>query len=1216
MTLAQPAADQWEDDWSQVDQDRLQRLILNSVNQSVIATDLGGRVRFWNRGAETLYGWSRDEVLGRHILDITPAAGLAEQAAEIMSELRLGRTWSGEFCVRDRQGREFTVLVNNAPIHNQSGNLIGMIAISTDSKAYRAAQAQLEHQTQKDQAMARVVDAIHQSLDLDTIFSVSAAHIAELLQAQVSIVQYLPERQCWVHRIVFNAHHEPVTKVNDAIPDADNPFAERLKRLEVVQINDTRSITDPVNDKLAESDPGAWLLTPISIAGQVWGSLTLARLHQYTDWQAEDIALAQRVAAQLAIAIDQAETYAQLQQELAQRRANEDRLRQFERIVSATLDGVALLDSHYIYRVVNQVYLDWSQKSRAEIVGHSVADLMGAEIFQSLIKPQLDRCLQGDVIRYSDWFAFDTGKRYVTITYSPYCDIDGNISGVVVTSRDTTDLKLAQDTLHRQAEQERAINDINRLMRQSLDLDEIFPLAVEAIGPLLAADHSAVVKFVEADQSWHHIAEYRQHPDLPSCLGLQLPDAENPVAADLKQGKVICIDDCTALTDQLHRQLAKVFPGAWLIVPLKINQRTWGSLTLRKIQPHWPTEAVGLAVRIADQLAVSIHQAELYQSAQAELQKRQQTEQALKEQESFFRSLYEQATLGIAFCQSEGQILQVNAKYCAITSYSEGELTSMTLNQLTHPDDRALNRDVFQQLIQAQRSDISLDQRYLRRDGSIIWVHLTASVIYDEQGQFKVLAAIIRDISDRKQLEVDRQQATAQLRHNALHDTLTQLPNRNLLITQIERALEGMQRPPHQPFAVMFLDIDRFKLVNDSLGHLAGDQLLITIAQTLTQLVRPGDLVARFGGDEFVILLETVEGINDVLTVTNRVLDRLRQPFLLEQREVFATPSIGIVLGSLAYQNATELLRDADIAMYRAKANGKNSYALFDPTLHNQVIQRLQLEHDLRRAIDRQQLELFYQPIVNLRDGSIFCLEALLRWHHPEQGLIAPGSFIPIAEETGLIVALDRWALHTACRQLKQWQTHYAQAQHLKVSVNLSAQDLYSPNLVGEISAALGESELEGQYLVLELTESLLISDTSSIVQLIAQLQDLSVKLAVDDFGTGYSSLSYLHRFPFSALKIDQSFTSNMRAGVVNREIVETIVTLSDRLGMVAIAEGGEDIEQIEHLQHVGCEYSQGYYFCKPQPVGALEPYLQMAYPFADKLITPHRCAFTQRFRA
>jgi len=1196
-------ATQWQHHWNQVDQDPLQTLLLDAVNQAVIATDLEGRIRFWNRAAETLYGWSKAEALGESIVEITPAWGEQTQAAEIMTRLRQGQSWSGEFQVRDRAGREFTVLVHNAPIYDSAGQLVGIIGVSTDISESLATQLRLVHQTQQEQALAQVVNSIHQSLNLDTIFSVSAAHIAELLQAQVSIVQYLPQRRCWVHRIVFNPHQEPVTKKNDIIPDANNPLAERLKRLEVVQINDTRQLADPVNGKLAESDPGAWLLTPISIGEQVWGSLTLGRLHQYVDWQPEEIHVAQRVAAQLAIAIDKAETYQQLQRELERRRVNENRLRQYEQIVAATLEGIVLLDRYYIYRVVNQIYLDWHQKPRDQIVGHSVAEVLGQDIFEQIIKPQLDRCLQGEVVQYSHWFLLgDHQARHIHLIYSPLHDSDGEIIGIVATLRDVTDLQRAQEALCRQAEQERMVNNIVNLLRQSFEIESILPLALEHISVLLEADYGAIARYDEGHQSWQQIAEYccNEHP--PSGGEVALPAGGSPVMAQLLQGQVVCVDNSHPLADPMSSQLAQLLPGAWLLVPLRINQRTWGALVLQKAETSWMPEATQLSSRIADQLAIGIHQAALFQAAQAELQKRQQTEKALREQESFFRSLYEQASLGIAFCQSGGQILQVNAKYCAITGYSEQALKSMSLDQLVHPEDRHLSRHLFLEVARAERSESSTDQRYVRFDGTVVWVHVTASIIRDEQGNFKVLAAIIRDISDRKQLEAERQQAEAKLRHNALHDTLTQLPNRNLLMTQLERALERMERPPHQQFAVLFLDLDRFKLINDSLGHLAGDRLLMTVAQTLSNLVRPGDLVARLGGDEFVILLEAIHDTAEVLTVAERLLHTLRQPLQLEQREVFTTASIGIVLGTLNYRNATELLRDADIAMYRAKANGKDGYALFDPALHAQLTERLQLEQDLRRAIARQQLELYYQPIVNLRDGSIYCLEALMRWRHPERGLISPGEFIPIAEETGLIVKLDQWAIQTACDQIKQWQIRYPGARQLSVSVNLSAQDLRVPDMVENIRTVLSASGLAGQYLVLEITESLLVSDTPQILQLVEEIQELAVKLAVDDFGTGYSSLSYLHRFPLGAPKIDQSFTSNMQLGSVNQEIVETIVALSDRLGMVAIAEGGETPDQLKHLQRVGCEYSQGYYFCQPLPGPQLESLLAHPYPFADRL--------------
>lgn len=1203
MADYQSVTNQWTDYWNQVGQNQLPTQLLNTVNQAVIAVDVRGLIRFWNHAAEILYGWQQAEILAQSILELAPTLGCQLPVARIMAVVRRGQSWTKEMAVHDRYRRHFVALVNIAPIYDSQNELIGLVGVSSDISCFKAAQAQLVQQTQQEKALAQVIDAIHQSLDLETIFSVSVTHIARLLKARVAITEFLPERHYWLRRIVFDSEQGLIQTPQDTVPDAHNPLAAQLKRLEVVKINDTSIIADPINQAFAAKNPGAWLLIPISLDGQVWGGLTLCRRSDQTGWSDEDVELAQQVAAQLAIAIAKAQSCQQLRQELSFRRSKEEQLRQYERIVSATQDGIALLDTNYLYQAVNQTYLDWHHKKREDIVGHSVADLLGEDTFHSRVKPKLDRCLQGEVIRYSDWFVYDLDKQhYLNVTYAPFFDDNYKLCGVVITSRDMTDLQLAQERLRRQAEQERAVNDIVRLVRQSFEIESLFPQALAAINQLWDADHSAIAKFEEIDQTWRYIAEYRTNAIISPCVGSPLFDAHSPVAAALEQGQTVCLDDSTRAQDEIHQELAKLFPGAWLIVPLRVQDRTWGSLTLRKLKPHWMPEATSLCGRIADQLAIGIHQAALFQAAQAELQKRQQAEQMLREQESFLRSLYEQATLGIAFCQSDGRILQANTKYCAITGYSECELQSMSLNQLTHPRDRCLNEAIFLKMARAERSEFSTDKRYVRRDGTIVWVHLTASVIRDEYSQFKALATIIQDISDRKQLEAERQQAEAQLRHNALHDTLTQLPNRNLLMSQLGQALMRMQRPPHQQFAVLFLDLDRFKVINDSLGHLAGDQLLVMVAQILNRLVRPGDLVARVGGDEFVILLEAIDDISEVSTVANRLLQTLRKPLQLEQREVFATASIGIVLGDLTYGSATELLRDADIAMYRAKANGKNSYALFDPALHKRVTYRLQLEQDLRRAIAQQQLELYYQPIVSLRDGSIFCLETLTRWRHPEHGLIPPSDFIPIAEETGLIAGLDQWAMLTACQQLKDWQTRYPSAQNIKVSVNLSAQDLHFPNMVNWITQALTESQLAGKYLILEITESLLVSDTPQILQLIGQIQDLSVQLAVDDFGTGYSSLSYLHRFPLGALKIDQSFTSNMQLGSVNQEIIETIVALSDRLGMVAIAEGGETSEQIQHLHRVGCEYSQGYYFCKPLPVTVLESLLKHPFPFMDKL--------------
>jgi diguanylate cyclase (GGDEF)-like protein len=371
-------------------------------------------------------------------------------------------------------------------------------------------------------------------------------------------------------------------------------------------------------------------------------------------------------------------------------------------------------------------------------------------------------------------------------------------------------------------------------------------------------------------------------------------------------------------------------------------------------------------------------------------------------------------------------------------------------------------------------------------------------------------------------------------------------------------------------------------VINDSLGHLIGDQLLITVAQKLRNIVRPNDVAARLGGDEFVILLEHIADIQTVVQVAERLLAEFEGSIITDGHEVFITTSIGIVWGSAAYTSAADLLRDADIALYRAKGRGRARYEIFDAEMHTPAVKRMTLEHNLREAIDQQAFTIYYQPIVDLSTRQVMGFEALIRWFHPTQGFISPADFIPLAEETGLILPISRWMLRAACEQLATWRRQFPDLDHLKVSVNLSGKDLFQTNLLDMVRQTLWQTQLPAKALTLEITESILIEDIETTTTLLQQLRGDGVRISIDDFGTGYSSLSYLYSLPVDALKIDQSFVSHMELGNKNHKIVQAIVSLSDQPGLAAIAEGIETEQQLQWLKDLRCELGQGYLFARP----------------------------------
>jgi diguanylate cyclase (GGDEF)-like protein/PAS domain S-box-containing protein len=502
-----------------------------------------------------------------------------------------------------------------------------------------------------------------------------------------------------------------------------------------------------------------------------------------------------------------------------------------------------------------------------------------------------------------------------------------------------------------------------------------------------------------------------------------------------------------------------------------------------------------------------------------------------------------------------------------------------------HPDDAARVRADLQAHLEGDSSHFESEHRIVRGDGTSVFVLCRGLLVRDAQGRAIRLAGSQTDISERKRAE-------AQILHDALHDPLTGLPNRTLFLDRLGQAVARRRRHDGYRFAVLFLDLDRFKLVNDSLGHLVGDRLLVGLAERLAGCVRPEDTVARLGGDEFAILLDEIQEDHDATKVASRIQEELRRPFGLAGQEVFSTASIGVTLGDSRERRPEDLLRDADTAMYRAKAQGRDRHEIFDDAMHSRAVAALELETDLRRALERGGLRLVYQPIVSLASGRAVGFEALARWPLPDGGFVPPDEFIPLAEETGLILPLGQFVLREACAAARHWQEGGGGG--LSVSVNISAREFGQPGLVDRIKDLLAENGLAPAQLRLEITESLIMDDPDEAVVRCLALRELGVGIDIDDFGTGYSSLSYLRRFPVDSLKIDRSFVGDMDTSTEDHEIVRAIVSLAGTLGIKTVAEGVETAEQLKRLRGLGCDFAQGYYFSRP--VDAQDVVARVAY--------------------
>ncbi len=492
-----------------------------------------------------------------------------------------------------------------------------------------------------------------------------------------------------------------------------------------------------------------------------------------------------------------------------------------------------------------------------------------------------------------------------------------------------------------------------------------------------------------------------------------------------------------------------------------------------------------------------------------------------------------------------------------------------------HQEDHDRVRASIDAYLEGTASNFEIEYRIRHFSDNYLWMMAKGLAIRTSSGRATRFAGSQTDVSERKSNE-------AQMIYDALHDTLTSIPNRTLLLDRIRQSLVRRKRYPKTSFAIIFIDLDRFRLVNESLGHIHGDELLQLISARLKETIPIGDTVARLGGDEFSILLQDIDRVRDVEVIAKDIQNSFSKPFFLGDREVFASASMGIAHSDNDYKTPEEILRDSELAMYRAKRDGKSQSIVFQPHFRQSSLSPIDLDTDLRRALDRDEMELHYQPIISMRDRTISGFEALLRWSHRSRGVISPNEFIPLAEETGLIYDLGQWVLGKACKQIAAWNKSKKKEDQLEISINLSSRQFSDPNLVEGIVENIEKSGFDAEFLKIEITESALMQNAQRSVSMLNQLKDLNIKVCVDDFGTGYSSLSYLHTFPIDTLKIDRSFVHDMSRNFRNMEIIRTIIMLAHNLKLDVIAEGVETGEQDAQLSALGCQFAQGFYFSRP----------------------------------
>lgn len=597
------------------------------------------------------------------------------------------------------------------------------------------------------------------------------------------------------------------------------------------------------------------------------------------------------------------------------------------------------------------------------------------------------------------------------------------------------------------------------------------------------------------------------------------------------------------------------------------------SATVRGREKHFETTFV--PERDASGRVESI----LYIARDVTLQK--STERALAQSEMLFRQAFENAPIGCAIVDEGKRIIQGNRAYAAMLGYTEDELRGLALSVVTHQEDQEVDSRCLAQVVAGEIDKYSIEKRYIRKDGAVLWGSLTVTTVRDADGRFVYALGMVEDITERRAAE-------ERMRWLAFHDSLTSLPNRGLFQDRLRNAISTARRR-EAGLAVLFIDLDRFKYVNDSLGHDKGDRLLIEVADRFQGCLREGDTLARMGGDEFTILLPDVTGSESALEVAARLQAELERPVVIDGHELFVTASIGVSLYPADGETAESLLRNSDAAMYRAKQQGRGNNHVFTAGLNSEAVERLTLENSLRRALENGEMVLHYQPQVDIQTGRVVGAEALVRWMHPELGMISPVKFIPIAEETGMIHPLGEWVLREACRRASGW---HSRGHLLRIAVNITARQFRDRALVRAVAEILDETGLGPMWLDLEMTESSLIHHAEETIAMFRDLKDLGLSLSVDDFGTGYSSLSYLRRFPVDVVKLDRSFVRPLMEDAKDRAMAKGVIEVAHALDLTVVAEGVETQDQYDCLAEMGCDYVQGFLVSRPLDEAALDAWL------------------------
>jgi diguanylate cyclase (GGDEF)-like protein/PAS domain S-box-containing protein len=759
-------------------------------------------------------------------------------------------------------------------------------------------------------------------------------------------------------------------------------------------------------------------------------------------------------------------------------------------------------------------------------------------------------------------------------------------------SRALIETRLRQETVNLTAQLQERVNWLNALSRISrtitstLDLDEVLRRIVEA-GVQLTQAEEGFLALIDRSTGQLYLRAVKNIEE-DKIKTTHLPMNDSMVGEVISSGKPR--REFSRSGDATLKVSTGFLVKSLIYVPIFSKGHPLGVLSVdnRAVVQPFTTKDETMLSSLADHAAVALENANLYLQARQEIAVRKRIEAALRESEERYALAVRGANDGIWDWDFKSSRIYFSPRWKDMLGYGETEIGSNPFewfNRVHEKDIERLKLSLSAH-VRGLSSHFENEYRIRHRDGSYRWMLNRGLAVRDSNGTVNRIAGSQTDISERKAAE-------AKLLHDAFYDRLTGLANRALFMDHLRTAITRSKRHADENFAVLFLDLDQFKDVNDSLGHPAGDELLIAIGNIIRSNFRITDTVARFGGDEFVILLEDVKDSESALRVSEWIIKKLSAPFRVGNNSVLITASIGIVMSNTAYEQPEEMLRDADIAMYAAKAQGKSKYELFNPIMRDRIMKRVAIESDLQQAIEKKQIRAFYQPIVSLQSGQLTSFEVLARWNNPDRGMLTATEFIPLALETGLVVPLDWWVLEESCRQLKEWQAQFPFDPPLKINVNITSKSIVQADLVKNIKQILNKTGLCEQCLELEITENAVITNYNTAIEVITELSKLGINVQIDDFGTGYSTLMYLKKFPVTALKIDRTFVQQIDDNGNNTEIVRMIIELTHDLNMKAIAEGIETEMQLTQLRSLECDCGQGFFFSLPLEPEAVSSLLE-----------------------